>query len=97
MDVLYETCRYSFALMTPGSILLSTQSLNAAISRLMTSLSMPARRHIRTRSAPGGTVGGTTGLTMKPFSRRNADRACGVGVNNPRIGDNGLDGMLPVS
>lgn len=36
----------------------------------ITSLSIPALRQTRTRSSPGGTVGGTTGLTMNPLSSR---------------------------
>ena len=67
-------------------------SRRTATNPSMTFLSIPALKHIRTRSSPGGTVGGTTGLTMKPLSRNSLDSACGSGVINPKIGDGGSDG-----
>ena len=63
----------------------------ASTSLTMTSRSMPARKQTLTLSSPAGTVGGTTGLTMKPFSRRKVERACGVDVRRPMIGAGGFE------
>lgn len=64
-----------------------THSSKDATSLSSTSRSIPARRHIRTLSPPGGTVGGTTGRTMNPFDSRKVDRACGSGVISPTMGE----------
>jgi len=68
-----------------------THSCNTPTSPSMTCTSIPALRHIRTRSSPAGTVGGTTGRTIKPRSRNSFDRACGSGVIRPRIGEAGSE------
>lgn len=56
----------------------------------MTERSIPALRQILTLSSPTGTVGGTTGLTMNPRSRKYFDKACGSDVINPKIGVGGF-------
>jgi hypothetical protein len=87
-----EGVYYSFALsesvdweLAPPSAFLDQSSIALTNART-TSGEIPARRHTRTRSSPGGTVGGTTGLTINPFSSKYADNACGVDVRRPIIG-----------
>ena len=80
-----------FPIFVFSSKFLVTHSSKASTRLSRTSFCIPARKHIRTLSPPGGTVGGTTGRMMKPFCSRKAERACGVGVRRPMIEDGVMD------
>ncbi len=85
--VLSEVLAYNRAFSLSWSSAHSPMAVTSSATRASLT---PARRQMRTLSPPGGTVGGTTGRTMNPRSRRNAESAWGVGVSSPTIGAGGL-------